>query len=151
MDVTKRLMWYWIQTLENESSFCDNTERWRVSWLRIFRWGEIFISISSEHATKAAFLLKLDVAHFRDATKDYLHYRLICWFSRWILFVCNMSVNIEKCYNLTSWRWRLQMSRFVQLTVQNPKIFSLLSFMTKKSIKFAHLRSCNQQMFGNFN
>lgn len=113
------------------------------------RWD--FISISSEHATKATFLLKLDVAHFRDATNDCLHYQLICWFSRWILFVCNMSVNIEKCYNLTSWRWRLQMSRFVQLTVQNPKIFSLLSFMTKKSIKFAHLRSCNQQMFGNFN
>lgn len=40
--------------------------------------GEIFISISSEHATKATFLLKLDVAHFRDATNDCLHYQLIC-------------------------------------------------------------------------
>lgn len=74
----------------------------------------------------------------RPVTNDYFHcwliyklfiFQFLFWFGLW-----NVKHKWKKCP-----RWR-EMSCLVQPTVQNPKIFSLL---TEKSRKFLHLRGWN--------
>ena len=73
----------------------------------------------------------------------YIFYsRSICRLcSRWFI----LSIKCEIVVISQSLKWRLQMSCFVW-TVQNPKIFSCLSWTTNKSFKSSHLRLWNYQM-----
>ena len=43
--------------------------------------------------------------------------------------------------------WRIRMACFIQPTVQHPKIFTLPSYMMKKSSKVTHLKNWNPQIF----
>lgn len=65
------------------------------------------------------------------------------------LLVYKMSENSKNISNIISKspNWRLQMSCFVRPTVQNPRVFSLLSHRTKKSSKSTQLRSWNWWTF----
>lgn len=74
----------------------------------------------------------------RAATIDYSYYQLICrLFFHWIdeswSVICPKIVN-ENAEKVTSSN---------VLSVQNPKIFLLLFYMTKRSSKFCHLTNCN--------
>lgn len=84
----------------------------------------------------------IQVHNIKAAINKYFHYRLIGQLFSW-LFAPSLSV-------VFSIKWAQTMSCLVWSTVQNLKIFTLLSFMTQKGFKMSHLKRYNQQMFGIF-